>query len=35
MIMQLKNDWKWYSALLLFTAVSFGAYGFVIWQMLR
>jgi len=35
MIMEFKNDWKWYIALLFFTVVSFGAYGVLIWQMLR
>lgn len=35
MIVQFMNDWRWYTALLLFTAVTFGGYGAIIWHMLR
>ena len=30
MIAEIMSDWKWYTALLLFTAVSFGAYGIIV-----
>ena len=35
MTLSIANDWKWYAALMLYVAVSWGVYGTLIWQIVR